>query len=80
MNEKPTERVSLYRWIVLLTFMFIALLSQLLWLTFAPISSEIAQLFNVTTFDVSLLSLVWPIIFVILAIPVGILLIKKASP
>ena len=57
--------------------MFIALLSQLSWLTFAPITSEMVKLFNVTAFDVSLLSLVWPLIFVILAIPVGIFIDKK---
>ena len=72
MNEKiPTMQSSSYRWIVLLLFMIIALLSQVLWLTFAPISSEIAQLFHVTTFDISLLSLVWPIIFVITRNPRG---------
>lgn len=78
MNENlPTKTVSSYRWIVLLTFIFIALLSQLLWLTFAPISDKVADLFHVTPFDVSLLSLVWPVTFVILAIPVGIFIDKK---
>lgn len=78
MDEPNTmETVSSYRWVVLLVFMFVALISQLLWLTFAPISSEIATLFHVTTNDVSLLSLVWPVIFVILAIPVGIYIDKK---
>jgi MFS family permease len=78
MNEKiPTEHISSYRWIVLLLFMVVALLSQLLWLTFAPISSEMALLFHVNAFDISLLSLVWPIIFVIFAIPVGIFIDKK---
>jgi len=72
-----TQPAPSYRWIVLLVFMLIALISQLLWLTFAPISSEIADLFNVTTNDVSLLSLVWPVIFVILAIPAGIYIDKK---
>jgi predicted MFS family arabinose efflux permease len=57
--------------------MVVALLSQLLWLTFAPISSEMTLLFHVTTFDISLLSLVWPIVFVITAIPVGIFIDKK---
>jgi predicted MFS family arabinose efflux permease len=78
MNEKISqEHAPSYRWVVLLVFMFVALISQLLWLTFAPISSEIAALFHVTTNDVSLLSLVWPVIFVILAIPVGIYIDKK---
>ena len=78
MNEKiPTMQSSSYRWIVLLLFMIVALLSQVLWLTFAPISSEMADLFHVTTFDISFLSLVWPIVFVITAIPVGIYIDKK---
>ncbi len=78
MNEpSPTDHPSSYRWAVLLVFMLIALISQLLWLTFAPISSEMAALLNVTTNDISLLSLVWPIIFVILAIPVGVYIDKK---
>jgi MFS family permease len=55
----------------------VALISQLLWLTFAPISSEMENLYNVTAFDISLLSLVWPLIFVITAIPVGIFIDKK---
>ena len=78
MNEKiPTKHSSSYRWIVLLLFMIVALLSQVLWLTFASISSEMSLLFHVTTFDISLLSLVWPIVFVIFAIPVGIFIDKK---
>jgi predicted MFS family arabinose efflux permease len=78
MNEKTSPALNAsYRWIVLFLFMFIALLSQLLWLTFAPISSEMTELFHVNTFDVSLLSLVWPIVFVILAIPVGIFIDKN---
>lgn len=72
-----TQKPSAYRWLVLLAFIIVALLSQLLWLTFAPISTEVAHQFNVTEFDISLLSLVWPVVFVILAIPVGIFIDKK---
>ncbi|MCK4348010.1 MAG: MFS transporter [Thermoplasmatales archaeon] len=71
------ENLSPYRWIVLAIFMVVALLSQLLWLTFAPISSEMSKLFGVSAFDISLLSLVWPLVFVISAIPVGIFIDKK---
>ena len=62
---------------VLAVFMFVALLSQLLWLTFAPISSEVSELFGVEAFDISLLSLVWPLVFVVTAIPVGVFIDKK---
>jgi len=64
-------------WVILTLFIMIALISQLLWLTFAPISSEISDSYHVSAFDVSLLSLVWPLIFVIFAIPVGIFIDKN---
>ncbi len=73
-NENNTTS---YRWIALTLFVIIALISQLLWLTFAPISSEMTDLYDVSAFDISLLSLVWPLIFVIFAIPVGIFIDKK---
>ena len=76
-EESSTRNVSSYRWVVLFVFIMIALLSQLLWLTFAPISSEVSKLFNVSAFDVSILSLVWPLIFVISSIPIGIFIDKK---
>ncbi len=78
MNKKNNSiKYSGYRWIVLIVFIIIALISQLLWLTFAPISTEMEKLYGVTAFDISLLSLVWPLIFVITAIPVGIFIDKK---
>ena len=78
MKTKSEEKeVSSYRWVVLAVFIIVALLSQLLWLTFAPITSEISELYNVTAFDISLLSLVWPLVFVFTAIPVGIFIDKK---
>lgn len=75
--ENKDQQVSSYRWVVLTVFIFIALVSQLLWLTFAPITSEIANLYHVDAFDISLLSMVWPLVFVITAIPVGIYIDKK---
>ena len=73
MNSKNIDlHRDSYRWVVLILFIIVALISQLLWLTFAPISSEVADRFTITAFDVSLLSLVWPLVFVFLALPVGI--------
>ncbi|HEC82460.1 MAG TPA: MFS transporter [Thermoplasmatales archaeon] len=77
MKNLKNESFTSYRWIVLAVFMFVALISQLLWLTFAPISSEFSDEFDVNAFDVSLLSMVWPLVFVITAIPVGIFIDKK---
>ena len=76
-KKNNVSKFSGYRWIVLSVFILVALISQLLWLTFAPISSKMEKLYGVTAFDISLLSLVWPLIFVITAIPVGIFIDKK---
>ncbi|HEC81223.1 MAG TPA: MFS transporter [Thermoplasmatales archaeon] len=77
MGKTKGFTVSSYRWVVLAVFMFVALLSQLLWLTFAPISSEVSGFFGVNAFDVSLLSLVWPLVFVVSSIPAGVFIDKK---
>ena len=78
MKKKPNiHNFTGYRWVILIVFIIVALTSQLLWLTFAPISSEMEKLYGVTAFDISLLSLVWPLIFVVTAIPVGIFIDKK---
>jgi len=76
-KQQKKESISSYRWVVLTVFIIIALMSQLLWLTFAPLTSEISNLYNVSAFDISLLSMVWPLVFVITAIPVGIFIDKK---
>jgi predicted MFS family arabinose efflux permease len=62
---------SSYRWLVLLSYALTGLLSQLVWLTFAPILSTTAQTFNVSTADVGNLSLVFPLIYIIVSIPTG---------
>jgi predicted MFS family arabinose efflux permease len=76
-EKSKIPHASSYRWVVLAVFIVVALMSQLLWLTFAPITSEISALYNVTAFDISLLSLVWPLVFVFTAIPVGIYIDKN---
>ncbi|MEM3700973.1 MAG: MFS transporter [Candidatus Bathyarchaeia archaeon] len=74
--EKP-EAYS-YRWVVLLTYMLVAVVSQILWLNFAPITRPImTSIFGVTESDVGLLSMVWPLLFIPVSIPAGILIDKK---
>jgi MFS family permease len=73
--EKP--RVYSYRWIVLFTYMLVAVVSQILWLNFAPITTIMTTIFNVTESDVGLLSMVWPLLFIPVSIPAGILIDEK---
>lgn len=71
------SKVSSYRWVVLAIFMVVAIISQLLWLNFAPIATQMEDIFNVSAFQVSLLSMVWPLVFIIISIPVGVFIDRK---
>jgi MFS family permease len=72
------SRVYSYRWIVLVAYMIVAAISQLLWLNFATITTpQMENLFAVSKFDIGLLSAVWPLLFIPLSIPTGILVDTK---
>jgi sugar phosphate permease len=76
-NMEKSEARS-YRWVVLFTYMLVAVVSQILWLNFAPITRPImTSIFRVTESDVGLLSMVWPLLFIPVSIPAGILIDKK---
>jgi len=65
------------KWTVLGVFALVAGLSQLLWLNFAPLIDLIQKKYTVTESQASLLILVFPLIYVFLSIPTGILVDKK---
>lgn len=53
-----------YRWIVLLLFMFVNIVMQILWISFASITIEAAVFYGVTELDILLLSLVFMIAYI----------------
>ncbi|MEM2954148.1 MAG: MFS transporter [Candidatus Bathyarchaeia archaeon] len=78
MTSMDKTHAPSYRWIVLLSYMIVAVVSQILWLNFAPITKPImTSIFGVTESDVGLLSMVWPLLFIPVSIPAGILIDKK---
>ena len=58
-----------YRWIVLVAFMFIVVVNQLLWITFAPITGEAAKFYNVSDLSIGLLSMSFMIVYMLVSIP-----------
>jgi cyanate permease len=68
MNESSI-RVYGYRWIVLVVFMLIAGMTQVLWITFAPITGAAAQYYGVSDLMIGLLSLVFMVVYVIVVLP-----------
>jgi MFS family permease len=77
MTESMEAPVYGYRWIVLLVFMFIAAVTQILWITFAPISSLVAGLYAVTELDIALLSLIFMVVYIPVSIPSAYLIDSK---
>jgi len=58
-----------YRWIVLSSFMVIVIANQLLWITFAPVTSSAARFYHVSDLAIGLLSMSFMIVFILFSIP-----------
>jgi MFS family permease len=67
--EQPAFRVYPYRWVVLLVFMLSVAVNQLLWITFAPITSAAASFYQVSDLSIGLLSMSFMIVYIFLSIP-----------
>jgi MFS family permease len=67
--EKTQFKVYGYRWIMLLVFMFAVIVNQLLWITFAPITSDAARYYGVSDLSIGLLSMIFMIVYIVVSIP-----------
>jgi sugar phosphate permease len=67
--EQVKFKVYGYRWIVLLTFMFVVVVNQLLWITFAPITGSAATYYGVSDLSIGLLSMSFMIVYIVISIP-----------
>jgi MFS family permease len=67
--EQTAYKVYSYRWVILAIFMLISVVNQLLWITFAPITSMAAGFFKVSDFSIGLLSMSFMIVYIIISIP-----------
>lgn len=62
-------KVYAYRWVVLLAFGLIALMTQVLWITFAPITSAAAKFFHTSDLNIGLLSMSFMVVYILLFLP-----------
>jgi cyanate permease len=67
--EESSVKVYGYRWVVLLAFMLVVATNQLLWISFAPITSEAAAFYGVSNLSIGVLSMVFMVVFIFLSIP-----------
>ncbi len=67
-------------WLPVAAYALVAAANQALWLSFAPITTEAATHYGVSTSAIGWLSQVFPLIYVVLALPAGLLLDRWFRP
>jgi len=67
--EETRFRAYGYRWMVLLSFVIISIMTQVLWITFAPITSTAAQFYHTSDLMIGLLSMSFMIMFILVFLP-----------
>lgn len=67
--EQTGFKVYGYRWVVLLAFMAIIAVNQLLWITFAAITSDAVKFYGVSELSIGLLSLIFMVVYVFVSFP-----------
>jgi cyanate permease len=69
MMQSTTYKVYRYRWVVLAAFMLVVIMNQLLWITYAPITSEAAGYYQATDLSIGLLSMCFMIVYILVSLP-----------
>ncbi len=64
-----TYRVYGYRWVVLAVFMLANLAIQMLWISYAPITSQAARYYGVSSLAIGILAMTFMIAFIPLSLP-----------
>ncbi len=62
-------KIYAYRWVILLAFMIVIIMNQLLWITFAPVTSIAAGFYQVSDLSIGILSMSFMVIFIFVSIP-----------
>lgn len=57
------------RWSILIGYSFLAASTQILWITFAPITTESAQVMHTSVANVSDLAAIFQLVYILLALP-----------
>jgi MFS family permease len=67
--EDKAVKVYGYRWLVLIAFAFEALMTQVMWITFAPITGPAAAFYGKPDLMIGLLSLVFMLVYILVVLP-----------
>jgi cyanate permease len=67
--QKSEIKVYGYRWIMLVIYMLIIAINQMMWITFAPITSDAALFYHVSDLKIGMLSMCFMVVFILVSIP-----------
>ncbi len=67
--ESIKYKVYSYRWIVLSVYMLIVAINQLLWITFAPITTDATIFYHVSDIKIGMLSMCFMLVYLAVSIP-----------
>ena len=67
--ENTSFKVYGYRWVILAVYMFIVAINQLLWITFAPITSDAVLYYGVSDLWIGILSMSFMVVFILFSVP-----------
>ena len=83
MKPAPVARGPLAardRWSVIATYALVGAANQMLWLTFTPITTPAAHHYGVSVNDIGWLAEIFPLLYVVLAVPAASLLDRWFRP
>jgi cyanate permease len=66
---KSEFKVYSYRWVMLSVYMLIVSVNQLLWISFAPITSDATKFYGVSDIKIGILSMCFMIVYLVVSIP-----------
>ncbi|MGE5072023.1 MAG: MFS transporter, partial [Anaerolineae bacterium] len=66
---EPGFKVYGYRWVVLAAFMGVIAVNQLLWITFAAVTTQSMEFYKVSDLAIGLLSLSFMVVYILVSFP-----------
>jgi MFS family permease len=67
--QLTTYKVYRYRWVMLSVYMLVVAVNQLLWITFAPITSAATLYYGVSDLWIGILSMSFMVVYILVSIP-----------
>lgn len=80
LTQAPAKTAKTHGWHVIVAYGLVCAATQVLWLTYAAITTETARRYGVSVSAVGWLAEIFPLLYVALAIPAGILLDRWFRP